>query len=97
MRTVTATRYSRRCARDFLPGALTFAPAVDPTPRAELAAEIMWFDALITNIDRTPRNPNMLTWHDRPWLIDHGAALSASTGWSHRASRWSSPHPSTRA
>ncbi len=40
----------------------------------------MWFDALITNIDRTPRNPNMLTWHDRPWLIDHGAALSASTG-----------------
>ena len=35
----------------------------------------MWFDALVTNVDRTPRNPNLLLWHDRVWLIDHGAAL----------------------
>ena len=35
----------------------------------------MWLDALVTNVDRTPRNPNLLVWHDRVWLIDHGAAL----------------------
>jgi hypothetical protein len=35
----------------------------------------VWLDALSTNVDRTPRNPNMLIWHDRLWLIDHGAAL----------------------
>jgi hypothetical protein len=59
---------------DFLPGALPFttaAPAVDP----RWAAEVVWLDALITNVDRTPRNPNLLCWHGRVWLIDHGAAL----------------------
>lgn len=66
---------------DFLPGALTFAPAVDTPPSPQIAAEIIWFDALITNIDRTPRNPNMLTWHGRPWLIDHGAALYIQHRW----------------
>jgi len=35
----------------------------------------VWFDALTTNVDRTPRNPNLLVWHGRTWLIDHGAAL----------------------
>ena len=45
--------------------------AIDP----ELAAEVVWLDALVTNVDRTPRNPNLLVWHGRPWLIDHGAAL----------------------
>ena len=46
-------------------------PAVDP----DLAAEIVWFDAYVTNIDRTARNPNLLRWHRRLHLIDHGAAL----------------------
>ncbi len=66
---------------DFLPGALTFAPGVDPAPARELAADVIWFDALITNIDRTPKNPNMLTWHGRAWLIDHGAALYIQHTW----------------
>ena len=44
-------------------------------PDPELAAAIVWFDALVTNVDRTVRNTNMLQWHDRLWLIDHGAAL----------------------
>ena len=57
---------------DFLPGALPF-DAVELA--ADLAADIVWFDALITNVDRTPRNPNLLCWHRRLWLIDHGAAL----------------------
>ena len=42
---------------------------------AAFAAGVVWFDALMTNVDRTPRNPNLLVWHRRTWLIDHGAAL----------------------
>jgi len=60
---------------DFLPGALAFDPLdirhLDPF----LASCITWFDAYVTNVDRTPRNPNMLLWHKRLMLIDHGAAL----------------------
>lgn len=64
-------------ALDFLPGALAF-DALDRT-RLEplLASSITWFDAYITNVDRTPRNTNMLWWHRRLMLIDHGAALYA--------------------
>src|SRR3954463_9016981 len=60
---------------DFLPGALPFVPTPESAPSPELAADVVWFDALITNVDRTPRNPNLLEWHRRMWLIDHGAAL----------------------
>ena len=60
---------------DFLPGALPYTPAGPYTPPGELAADVVWLDALTTNVDRTPRNPNLLIWHDRLWLIDHGAAL----------------------
>src|SRR5690349_5610317 len=63
---------------DFLPGALPYAPT-DP-PASELAADVVWFDALVTNVDRTPRNPNLLRWHKNLWLIDHGAALYAFHG-----------------
>ena len=58
---------------DFLPGALAYDAAFSVSP--ELAALIVWLDELTLNIDRTPRNPNLLVWHDRLWLIDHGAAL----------------------
>jgi hypothetical protein len=60
---------------DFLPGALPYVPGASFTPDRELAADIVWLDALTTNVDRTPRNPNLLIWHGRLWLIDHGAAL----------------------
>ena len=60
---------------DFLPGALPFGPAAGPPPPPELAADIVWFDALVTNVDRTARNTNLLLWHERLWLIDHGASL----------------------
>jgi hypothetical protein len=66
---------------DFLPGALPFSPAVPPSPPAELAADIAWFDAFVTNPDRTVRNPNLLVWHGRLWLIDHGAALFVHHTW----------------
>jgi hypothetical protein len=63
---------------DFLPGALPYAPAYAPGPDA--AADVVWFDALVLNVDRTPRNPNLLRWHGRTWLIDHGAALYVHHG-----------------
>ncbi len=60
---------------DFLPGALTYEPGASPRVDADLASRIVWFDAFVTNVDRTARNPNLLEWHRRLWLIDHGAAL----------------------
>ena len=60
---------------DFLPGALPFSPAAGPPPDPDLAAAVVWLDALVTNVDRTPQNPNLLWWHRRLWLIDHGASL----------------------
>jgi hypothetical protein len=65
---------------DFLPGSLPFTPAAVAEIDPELAADVVWLDALTTNVDRTPRNPNLLLWHDRMWLIDHGAALFLRTG-----------------
>jgi hypothetical protein len=60
---------------DFLPGALPFDPAAEPTVDPELAAGLVWLDALVTNPDRTARNVNLLWWHGRLHPIDHGAAL----------------------
>ena len=66
---------------DFLPGALTFNPRADGRPDPDLAASIVWFDALVTNTDRSPRNPNILAWHRRLYLIDHGASLFVHHTW----------------
>jgi hypothetical protein len=61
-------------ALDYLPGSVNFDPVVHALP-ADLASRIVWFDALVSNVDRTPRNTNMLMWHRAPWLIDHGSSL----------------------
>src|SRR5882762_5244379 len=58
-------------ALDYLPGSIMYDPVAD-TPPANASA-IVWFDAYVSNVDRTARNTNMLTWHRRLWLIDHGA------------------------
>jgi hypothetical protein len=71
----------RNAGLDFLPGSLPFNPAVGPIPDPELAAAVVWFDAYVTNVDRTPRNTNLLIWHKRLWLIDHGAALYVHYSW----------------
>ena len=63
---------------DFLPGSLPYSPVQPPEP--ELAAAVVWLDALVENVDRTPRNPNMLRWHGNLWLIDHGASLFVHHG-----------------
>lgn len=71
---------------DYLPGSLDFNPAAF-TVEPGLAARVLWFDALIGNVDRSWRNPNMLCWHGRPYLIDHGASLTFQHAWS-GASAW---------
>lgn len=65
---------------DFLPGALPFTPAAARALDPSIAAEVVWFDALVMNVDRTPRNPNLLVWHGRTWLIDHGASFYRQHG-----------------
>lgn len=66
---------------DFLPGALPYDPATKTPVDPVLAADIVWFDAFIANVDRTTRNPNLLRWHDDLWLIDHGAAIYPHHRW----------------
>jgi hypothetical protein len=66
---------------DFLPGSITYDPLVPPAPDPGFAADVVWFDAFVTNVDRTARNANMLEWHGRMWLIDHGAALYFHHDW----------------
>jgi hypothetical protein len=71
----------RNVGMDFLPASLTYSPAAGPEIDPGRAAEIVWFDALMTNVDRSPQNPNLLLWHGRVWLIDHGAALYLQHAW----------------
>jgi hypothetical protein len=76
---------------DYLPGALDFeagADGVDP----ELAGRVLWFDALVGNVDRSWRNPNMLFWHGRLQLIDHGAALTFHHNWPGAAAAVARPY-----
>ncbi|MES2574462.1 MAG: HipA family kinase [Bacteroidota bacterium] len=68
-------------ALHFLSGAITFDPVVTQLS-PELASQIVWLDAFITNVDRTFRNTNMLIWHKELWLIDHGACLYFHHSWS---------------
>ncbi len=71
----------RNIGLDFLPGSLTFNPAIDRVADPDWAATVVWLDALVTNPDRSPKNPNMLVWHGRTWLIDHGASLFIHHSW----------------
>jgi hypothetical protein len=66
---------------DYLPGSVTFDPVAGPPPPADEASAIVWFDAYVSNVDRTARNPNLLAWHRKLWLIDHGAALYFHHAW----------------
>jgi len=66
---------------DFLPGSITFDPAARFVPDATTASRLVLFDAYVANVDRTPRNANLLEWHRQLWLIDHGAALYFHHGW----------------
>jgi hypothetical protein len=65
---------------DFLPGSSGFDP-LGWTAERDFASQLVWFDALVQNVDRTWRNPNLLVWHRNIWLIDHGAALYFHHNW----------------
>jgi hypothetical protein len=77
-------------ALDYLPGSVTFDPLAEQ-PTADVASAIVWHDAFTTNVDRTPRNANMLVWHRKLWLIDHGAALYFHHSWPNFRERSTSP------
>jgi len=70
-------------ALDYLPGSITFDPMIDLAIRGQsrLASSIVWFDALVTNVDRTAKNTNLLVWHRKLWMIDHGATLIFHHNW----------------
>ncbi|WP_027081131.1 HipA family kinase [Luteimonas mephitis] len=75
---------------DYLPGAINFDPLVEQ-PDALLASSIVWFDAFTSNVDRTARNTNLLMWHRKLHLIDHGAALYFHHDWASAAQAAASP------
>jgi hypothetical protein len=64
---------------DFLPGAFGYDGTVHDDPGT--AARVLWLDAFTANVDRSWRNPNLLVWHGKLWVIDHGAALYFHHGW----------------
>ena len=72
---------------DYLPGSAMFDPAARDAVDPVLASNTVWFDAFITNVDRTARNPNLLCWHRSLYLIDHGAALYFHHDWSNLDTR----------
>jgi hypothetical protein len=76
---------------DFLPGALGFDPVAHPVD-PELASRVLWLDALVGNVDRSWRNPNLLLWHRRLHLIDHGATMVFHHDWSRAASAAQKPY-----
>jgi hypothetical protein len=81
----------RNLGLDYLPGALDVEAGVDGVD-PELAGRVLWFDALVGNVDRSWRNPNMLFWHGRLYLIDHGAALTFHHSWAGAAAAVGRPY-----
>ena len=75
IRELLAKSIGLNIALDYLPGSITFDPVAGPPPDETTASRIVWLDALIMNVDRTAKNPNLLCWHKSLYLIDHGAAL----------------------
>ncbi|MFD9972270.1 HipA family kinase [Streptomyces sp. NPDC059017] len=76
---------------DFLPGSIGFDPLAYAVDSAE-AGRVVWFDALINNVDRSWRNPNMLVWHGDLWLIDHGATMIWHHSWPGAAASAAKPY-----
>jgi hypothetical protein len=80
----------------FLPSAFAYNELLRPVPHPDLASAIVWFDAYVTNVDRTDRNVNLLLWQEQVWLIDHGASLYFHHDWQDYLERSRSPFPLVR-
>ena len=78
-------------ALEYLPGAIGFDPIALQAAAPEFAAAIVWFDAYITNVDRTARNPNLVVQGKKLWLIDHGASLYFHHSWDEYLERSRAP------
>jgi hypothetical protein len=76
---------------DYLPGSTMFDPAARDIAPADEASLLVWFDAFVLNVDRTPRNANLLFWHRKLYPIDHGAALYFHHDWPARESKIAAP------
>lgn len=83
-------------ALDYLPGSLMFDAAAKITIDSTLASRAVWFDAFVTNIDRTARNPNLLWWHKTLHFIDHGASLYFHHNWQDTEKMARNPFPAIR-
>jgi hypothetical protein len=83
-------------ALDYLPGSVMFDGAAGDRADEDFASRTVWFDAFITNVDRTARNPNLLCWHKSLYLIDHGAALYFHHNWRAIAQMAATPFPLIR-
>jgi hypothetical protein len=82
---------SLNIALDYLPGSTMFDPAARDAAASPEASLLVWFDAFVLNVDRTPRNANLLVWHRKLYPIDHGAALFFHHNWPARESKIESP------
>ena len=78
-------------ALDYLPGSTAFDPAARDAVSPQEASLAVWFDAFTQNVDRTPRNANLLVWHRKLYCIDHGAALYFHHNWATMAQKVESP------
>jgi hypothetical protein len=76
---------------DYLPGSTMFDPAAGDKADARTASLAVWFDAFVMNVDRTPRNANLLSWHRELYFIDHGAAIYVHHDWETMLERAESP------
>jgi hypothetical protein len=90
IRDLLRTSAGLNLALDYLPGSVMFDVAAGDRASADLASRVVWFDAFVTNVDRTPRNTNLLCWHQHLYLIDHGAALYFHHDWQNMAAGASS-------
>lgn len=77
----------------YLPQSLAYNPLLSPRPNPGLASAIVWFDAYVTNVDRTPRNTNILIWEKELWLIDQGSSLYFHYDWRDYIAKARTPFP----
>jgi hypothetical protein len=83
-------------ALDYLPGSVMFDRAAHDAASPGEASLIVWFDAFTQNVDRTARNANLLVWHRKLYLIDHGAALFFHHDWPTMHKKIESPFSESR-
>jgi len=96
IRALLAASVGLNLGMDFLPGSVMFDPAAGDHAAPEVASAAVWFDAFVTNVDRTARNPNLLCWHKSLYFIDHGAALYFHHDWKDPLARARARFPAIR-